>query len=333
MKTMGNWLSGFLMLVALSFAGAPLAQTTTTVDVRNFEVIAVDGDRLVFRDQKGTHEITVPDDFRFTVDGKKLSVKEMKPGMKGQATVTSKTTVVPVTVTEIRQATVVDTKSHSLTVRGADGLKRFTQEELDQRGVKILKDGKVIGISDLRKNDVITATIVSKGPPVTVSEKEVEATLAQAPAPGRRPRRRAPAASAARTGHDPCAGSDAGSRRSSGSLQRLPPLPRRPRLPRPRRPLPQLRQRVRRRRRGERPGCGSSSPPSSSCSDGSSWDARRSRADARRVPPARFVRIARLGVARVHQQRTGRRKRRGPIAAHACVAQHEAPACAAGSGA
>ncbi len=83
MKTMGNWLSGFLMLVALSFAGAPLAQTTTTVDVRNFEVIAVDGARLVFRDQKGTHEITVPDDFRFTVDGKKLSVKEMKAGHEG----------------------------------------------------------------------------------------------------------------------------------------------------------------------------------------------------------------------------------------------------------
>ena len=199
MKTMEKWLSGFLTVVALglSFVGAPLAQTTTTVDVRNFEVIAVDGARLVFRDQKGTHEITVPDDFRFTVDGKKLSVKEMKAGMKGQATVTSKTTVVPVTVTEIRQATVVDTTPFSLTVRGADGLKRFTQEQLDQRGVKILKDGNVIGISDLRKNDVITATIVSKGTPVSVTEKEVEATLAQAKGPATTPAPTPPAATAA----------------------------------------------------------------------------------------------------------------------------------------
>jgi hypothetical protein len=64
------WLAGlFAMLVlGLTFAGAPLAQTTTAVDVRNFEVIAVDGNRLVVRDERGTNEYTVPDDFRFTVD-------------------------------------------------------------------------------------------------------------------------------------------------------------------------------------------------------------------------------------------------------------------------
>ena len=180
MRTMGNVLSAVLMVFALglSFAGAPLAQTTTTVDVRKFEVLSVDGNNLVVRDQNGTNEYTVPDDYRFTVDGRKLSVKQLKPGMKGTATVTTKTTITPVTVTEIREATVVDATDFSMTVRGIEGIKRFTQAQLDDRGVQILKDGKVSRIRDVRKGDVITATIVSKGPPVVLTEKEVQATLA-----------------------------------------------------------------------------------------------------------------------------------------------------------
>src|SRR4029079_12758995 len=78
MRTMTTWLSGITVVVALGFAlaGAPLAQTQTTIDVLQFEVVAVDGNTLVVRDQAGTHAVTVPDDFRFDVDGKKLSVSE-----------------------------------------------------------------------------------------------------------------------------------------------------------------------------------------------------------------------------------------------------------------
>lgn len=57
---------------------------------------------LVIRDERGTNELTVPADFRFTVDGKKMSVPELKAGMKGTATVT--TTVKPVFVIEIKEA-------------------------------------------------------------------------------------------------------------------------------------------------------------------------------------------------------------------------------------
>ena len=109
MRTKAAWLSGVIVMVALglAFAGAPLAQTTTTVDVRNFEVISVDGNKLVVRDERGTQEFTVPDDFRFTVDGKKMSVSELKPGMKGTATVTTTTTIKPVVVTEVREGVVL----------------------------------------------------------------------------------------------------------------------------------------------------------------------------------------------------------------------------------
>jgi hypothetical protein len=187
MRTRGSWLAATaaIFALALSFAGTSLAQTT--VDVRNFEVLSVDGNNLVVRDQNGTHEYTVPDDFRFTVDGRKLSVKDLKPGMKGTATVTTKTTVTPVTVTELREATVVDATDFTVTVRGQDGVKRFTQPQLDDRGVQILRDGKLIRIRDLRKGDVINATVISKAAPVVLTETEVQATLAQSKPAGAAP--------------------------------------------------------------------------------------------------------------------------------------------------
>jgi len=191
MRTKAGWLSGIVVMVALglTFTGAPMAQTTTTnVDVRNFEVISVNGNKLVVRDERGTNELTVPDDFRFTVDGKKMSVSELKPGMKGTATVTTATTITPVFVTEVREAVVLSAKPGSVIVRDADGVrKKFTQDQLNQRGVEIIRDGRVIRIDELRNGDAITATIVTQGPPVVVTEQDVQATLAAeskaAPAP------------------------------------------------------------------------------------------------------------------------------------------------------
>ena len=115
-----GWLTGvFVMLVlGLTFAGVHLAQTqtTTAVAVRNFEVIAVDGNRLVLRDQRGTNEYTVPSDFVFAVDGKKMTVSDLKKGMKGTATVTTTTTIKPVVVTEVRSGVVLNVWAGSVTV-------------------------------------------------------------------------------------------------------------------------------------------------------------------------------------------------------------------------
>ena len=181
MRTNTTWLSRVIVLVALgfAFAGAALAQTTT-VDTRNFEVISVDGNKLVFRDQRGTHELAVPDDFRFTVDGKKMAVSELKPGMKGTAIVTTTTTIKPVVVTEVREGDVLRASEMSMTVREANGtVRRFTQGELNTRGVQMVKDGKPIRVSDLKRGDKITATIITDAAPVVLTEQEVQATLAE----------------------------------------------------------------------------------------------------------------------------------------------------------
>ena len=167
MRTKAGWLSGAIVMVALglAFAGAPMAQTTSTTDVRNFEVISVDGNQLIVRDEKGTQEITVPDDFRFTVDGKKMTVSELKAGMKGTAAVTTTTTVKPVFVTEVREGEVLRASPISMTVRTADGARKFTQAELDTKGIRIYKDGNSVRLSDLKKGDKLSATVITHGAP------------------------------------------------------------------------------------------------------------------------------------------------------------------------
>ncbi len=182
MRTKATWLCEIIVLVALglAFAGAPLAQTTTTVNVRNFEVISVDGNKLIVRDEKGAQEITVPDDFRFTVDGKKMSVSELKAGMKGTATITTTTTIKPVVVTEVREGEVLRVSDVSMDLHLADGsYRRFTQGQLDTKGVQIVRDGRPVRIADIHRGDKLTATIVTSGPPTVITEKEVDATLAE----------------------------------------------------------------------------------------------------------------------------------------------------------
>jgi hypothetical protein len=160
-------------------AAVTLAQTRTATETKKFQVIAVDGNQLVVKLPEGTRELTVPEDFRFNVDGKELSVHELKAGMTGTATVTTKTTVTPVTVTEVKNGTVLHVAGGSIIVRTDEGNKMFTQSDIDKRGVKIMRGGKPAEISDFRANDRLTATIITTMPPKVVTEKEVQATLAR----------------------------------------------------------------------------------------------------------------------------------------------------------
>jgi len=176
-------LTGVLMCLV---GAATFAQTTssTLTENKKFEVISVEGNTLVVKLPEGTREISVPDDFKFIVNGQSVSVHELKPGMAGTATITTRTKSTPVTVTEVKNGQVVMVSGSGISVRTPDGqVKAFTQSDVDKRGVKILREGKPAQLSDFRQGDQISATIVTSGPPRVVSEKEVEATLAKKPAP------------------------------------------------------------------------------------------------------------------------------------------------------
>jgi hypothetical protein len=172
---------------------AALAQQSTTSETKTFEVLAVEGNKLVVRLPEGTKELTVADSFRFNVNGQQLSVHDLRPGMKGSATITTRTTVTPVTVTEVKNGTVAYSAGSTIIVRTDEGVRSFTQGEIDKRGVKIMREGKPAQVSDFRQGDRLSATIITSMPPKVLTEQEVNATLATAAA---RPAARAGSAGA-----------------------------------------------------------------------------------------------------------------------------------------
>ena len=169
-----------------------LAQQSTTSETKSFEVLAVEGNQLVVRLPEGTRELTVPEDFRFMINGQPMSVRQLKPGMKGTATITTRTTVTPVTVTEVKNGTVMQSTGSSIIVRTDEGIKSFTQSDVDKRGIKIMRNGQPATVTDFRQGDRLSATIITSKPPQVLTEKEVQATTSAAATGG------APAASAPR---------------------------------------------------------------------------------------------------------------------------------------
>jgi LPXTG-motif cell wall-anchored protein len=172
-----SWFAATVLALGLS-VGVASAQTSKTSETKKFTVIAVDGNQLVVRLPEGTKEITVPEDFRFTVNGQSMSVHDLKPGMSGTAVITTTTTVKPVTVTEVRNATVQQVAGSTIIVRGQNGFRMFTQGDVDKRNVRIMKDGKPVSLSELHTGDHLTATIVTEKPPQVMTQRQVDASLA-----------------------------------------------------------------------------------------------------------------------------------------------------------
>ena len=127
--------------------------TTTSTETKSFEVLAVDGNQLVVKLPEGTRELTVPDDFRFTVNGQQLSVHELKAGHErhghhhdandGHAGDRHRG--------EERHRRAAS--GSGIIVRTDEGVKSFTQGDVDKRGVKIMRDGKPAQMSDFREGD------------------------------------------------------------------------------------------------------------------------------------------------------------------------------------
>ena len=168
-----------VLVCVFGLATIVTAQTSTTsTRVQKFEIVAVDGNKVVVKGAEGTKELTVSDDFRLDVGGKQISVHDLKPGMKGTATITTTTTVTPVHVTDVRNGTVMQVSGPTIIVRGPSGIKMFSEGDVAKRGVKIYKDGQQVQLSDLHVGDKLSATIVTEGTPKVVTEREVKASMA-----------------------------------------------------------------------------------------------------------------------------------------------------------
>ena len=120
-------IAGAILGLAAGTVSAQAPTTSTSTQARQFEIVSVDGNKVVVKGEQGYREITVADDFRLSVDGRAVGVRDLKPGMKGTATVTTTTTSTPVTVTQVRDGVVMQKTGNSIVVRTADGIKMFSE--------------------------------------------------------------------------------------------------------------------------------------------------------------------------------------------------------------
>src|SRR5262245_33987835 len=209
-------------LVGLFVSAAAAQQATTTTETKAFEVVSVDGNQVIARLADGTtKEYTVPEDFRFNVGGQQMSVHELKPGMKGKATITTTTTVKPVTVTEVKNGTVMQVIGNTIVVRTADGnMKMFSEGDVEKRNVRIMRDGQPIMLSELHANDHLTATIVTEKPPQVVTERQVKASIASGQPPMASASAAAPGAGASSAGASSAASAQAAGMSADASTRR-----------------------------------------------------------------------------------------------------------------
>jgi LPXTG-motif cell wall-anchored protein len=176
-----------LAILLFGVAGITAAQVVTT-DIRSGEVLWAQGNTVVVRGPAGVRKFEVADDFRFNLDGKDVSVHELKPGMKFTAVLTTTTTPVQEYVTEVKEGEVIHTLGSTILVRTASGEnKKFTADDLKNIDITITKDGKAITASELKKGDRISATIITPLPPTTVSESELNVALKSPPPPAAAP--------------------------------------------------------------------------------------------------------------------------------------------------
>jgi hypothetical protein len=182
---MKRLLRGFAYrLLAVSFACVALAlamaaqdvskkqathgQPSVEVKVERGEVVYVSGNDLVVKMENGeVRHVVVPDDRRITVEGRELSVHDLKPGMKLERTITTTTTPRVVTTVRTVEGTVWHVNPpHNVILRFPDGSTRKYNVPKDQ---KFMVEGKEKTVFDLKKGMEISATAITETPETEVS--------------------------------------------------------------------------------------------------------------------------------------------------------------------
>jgi hypothetical protein len=171
------------LLVCLSILAAAHARaaTTTTAERRNFEVISVNGNKVVYRGQEGMREVTLPADFKLTMDGREIGLADLKPGMKGTAIITTTTTSTPVTVTEVKSGEVMAVAGSAIIVKTEGTYKKFTQETVNDRNITIMRGGEKVDVHQLRVGDRLSAMIITQAAPKIVTEQQLKAFIESPP--------------------------------------------------------------------------------------------------------------------------------------------------------
>jgi len=140
------------------------------VDTRNTTVAYIEGNHLVVRLADGTLEaIRIPAGERFNIDGDRLTLHELKPGMILTEQTFTTTRPIVVKTVEITDGTVWHASPTRLAIRTKENkVVDYTIPEW----ATVTVNGEETSLHTLRRGQTITATIITEEP-LTVSERSV----------------------------------------------------------------------------------------------------------------------------------------------------------------
>ena len=154
-----------------------LAQQTTSVE--RGEVLAVNGnDIMVKMDTGEVRHYTAPPGATANVDGRQITVQDLRPGMKLQRTTITTTTDRVVSSVRTTQGTVWQVNAPYVIFTGPDGKNKQVKVP---DGTKFTIEGESKTVFDLRKGMKFTATIVTQAPERVVTS--TRSTTGTAPPP------------------------------------------------------------------------------------------------------------------------------------------------------
>ena len=150
--------------------------------VERGEVVTISGNDLVVKMADGTlrNFENVPASAKVTVDGKQLGVRDLKPGMKLQRTITTTSTPMTITTVETVKGKVwAITPPLSIILTLEDGKNQQFKIPEDQ---KFEVDGQMVDAFAIRKGMNITATKITEQPAVEVTQSKTVTGQAAPPA-------------------------------------------------------------------------------------------------------------------------------------------------------
>ncbi|HUM11644.1 MAG TPA: hypothetical protein VLT82_11895 [Myxococcaceae bacterium] len=158
--------------------------TTVTHEVKGGIVEAVAGNKVIINEADGLHEYTLPDGFKFQLDGQPVGVDQIKPGMKVGALITDKITTRQVTVTRIASATVMQVAPGGIVVKNEKGdLKSYNFKDAAGNDIYFVRDGKEVSLRSVKKGERLTGTFVTTLPPTQTAQRSVVAKAVAPPEP------------------------------------------------------------------------------------------------------------------------------------------------------
>jgi len=143
------------------------AQTTHQVEVNRGTVLYAAGNDLTVKMEDGMiRHFVVPADYKLSVDGKTMSVQDLKPGTMLTQTIT--TTTEDQLVSEVRtvDVKVMEVKPPYLTIASGDKIKHLRVPD----GTKFTVNGKEMMLADIKQGMRVKGTVVTTVPTTTVSQ-------------------------------------------------------------------------------------------------------------------------------------------------------------------